>query len=187
MEPRFQVEAVHDREAHRNMVTVHYMLHQKNSVKALYAVGALLALCVWWTTANGDLTSIRALGTGLLTFAVLFLAIPYIDRFAARQGCARVLGRVVKGAKKSKTFGIPTRYRFYEDRLDASDSEGTIETPYSQVTDLVETQGYHLIFLQSGQCIVARKSDLTLGTPEELGPFLAEACGRPLRTYEMPA
>lgn len=186
MEAKFQVETVHDQEAYRNMVTVHYMLHQKNSVKILYVLGALLALCVWWSAGNGRFASLGGFGAGLMTLAVSFLAIPYIDRFAARRVCARLLDRVVKGAKKNKTFGIPTRYRFYEDRLDASDGVGTVETLYSQVTDLVETQGYYLVFLQSGQCILARKSDFTAGTAAELGPFLSAACGRPLRTYEMP-
>ena len=63
---------------------------------------------------------------------------------------------------------------------------GTVETLYSQVTDLVETQGYSLVFLQSGQCILARKRDFTLGDPAGLFPFLAQRSGRAPRTFQMP-
>ena len=147
MEPNFQVETAHDQDAYNNMVTAHYML----------------ALCVWWIAAGGNYTSIRALGSGITTLAIVLLLVPYVDRFAARQVCHRLLDRVVKAAKKNKFYGIPTRYRFYDDKLDASDSAGSVETPYSQVTDLVETERYFLVFLKSGQCVLARKTDFTVG------------------------
>ena len=35
MEPNFQVETAHDQDAYNNMVTAHYMLHEKNSIKSL--------------------------------------------------------------------------------------------------------------------------------------------------------
>lgn len=109
------------------------------------------------SAAGGNYTSIRALGSGITTLAIVLLLAPYVDRFAARQVCHRLLDRVVKAAKKNKFYGIPTRYRFYDDKLDASDSAGSVETPYSQVTDLVETERYFLVFLKSGQCVLAAK------------------------------
>ena len=109
-----------------------------------------------------------------------------MDRFAARQVCHRLLDRVVKAAKKNKFYGIPTRYRFYDDKLDASDSAGSVETPYSQVTDLVETERYFLVFLKSGQCVLARKTDFTVGEAADFKDFLTRACGRDMRFFEMP-
>ena len=102
MEPNFQVETAHDQDAYNNMVTAHYMLHEKNSIKSLYALAVVLALCVWWIAAGGNYTSIRALGSGITTLAIVLLLVPYVDRFAARQVCHRLLDRVVKAAKKKK-------------------------------------------------------------------------------------
>ena len=65
MEPLFQVETAHDADAYRHMVTVHYMLHQKNPVWALYALAVVLALFIWWMAAAGNYTSLSALGTGV--------------------------------------------------------------------------------------------------------------------------
>ena len=56
MEPNFQVETAHDQDAYNNMVTAHYMLHEKNSIKSLYALAVVLALCVWWIAAGGNYT-----------------------------------------------------------------------------------------------------------------------------------
>ena len=173
MEPNFQVETAHDQDAYNNMVTAHYMLHEKNSIKSLYALAVVLALCVWWIAAGGNYTSIRALGSGITTLAIVLLLVPYLDR-------------VVKAAKKNKFYGIPTRYRFYDDKLDASDSAGSVETPYSQVTDLVETERYFLVFLKSGQCVLARKTDFTVGEAADFKDFLTRACGRDMRFFEMP-
>ena len=78
------------------------------------------------------------------------------------------------------------RYRFYDDKLDASDSAGSVETPYSQVTDLVETERYFLVFLKSGQCVLARKTDFTVGEAADFKDFLTRACGRDMRFFEMP-
>ena len=186
MEPNFQVETAHDQDAYNNMVTAHYMLHEKNSIKSLYALAVVLALCVWWIAAGGNYTSIRALGSGITTLAIVLLLVPYVDRFAARQVCHRLLDRVVKAAKKNKFYGIPTRYRFYDDKLDASDSAGSVETPYSQVTDLVETELYFLVFLKSGQCVLAPKTDFTVGEAADFKDFLTRACGRDMRFFEMP-
>lgn len=186
MEPNFQIETAHDKDAYRNMVTAHYMLHQKNSIKLLYVLAAVLGVVVWWMVAAGNLASMRALGSGLATGAIAMLCVPYIDGFAARQVCSRLFDRVVKAAKKNRFYGIPTRYRFYEDKLDASDGAGCVETPYGEVTDLVETQGYYLLFIKSGQCILARKTDFSLGTAEDFKPFISKACDREMRPFEMP-
>ena len=70
--------------------------------------------------------------------------------------------------------------------LDAADSAGSSETLYGQITDLVEADGYLLVFLKSGQCILARKKDFTLGDPAGLFPFLAQRSGRAPRTFQMP-
>lgn len=186
MEPNFQIETAHNKEAYRTMVTAHYMLHQKNSIKLLYGLAAVLGVMVWWVVAAGNYGSMRALGSGLATGAIALLCVPYIDRFAANQVCSRLLDRIVKAAKKNKFYGIPTRYRFYEDKLDASDGAGSVDTPYDEVTDLVETTDYFLVFVKSGQCILARKTDFTLGTAEDFKVFIAKACGRDMRPFEMP-
>ena len=107
MEPNFQVETAHDQDAYNNMVTAHYMLHEKNSIKSLYALAVVLALCVWWIAAGGNYTSIRALGSGITTLAIVLLLVPYVDRFAARQVCHRLLDRVVKAAKKTNSTASP--------------------------------------------------------------------------------
>lgn len=185
MEPRFQVETAHDADAYNNMVTTHYMLHQKNSIKLLYVLGVVLALGIWWLASGGNPANLRALGTGIFFLAVILLLVPYLDRFAARQVCQRMLRGIVKAARKGKTMGLPTRYRFFDDHLDAADSAGSVETPYAKVTDLVETQGYFLVFLESGQCILARKKDFTKGAAEEFKPFISGACGREMTFYEM--
>lgn len=186
MEPIFQVETAHNEDAYNNMVTTHYMLHQKNSVKLLYVLAAALGVLVWWFSAAGNYASIGALGGGIMTLAIAFLAVPYVDRFSAQQVCRRMKQNVVKAAKKSKIYGIPTRYRFYEDRLDASDGSGCVETAYSRVTDLVETEGYYLIFIDNGQCILARKTDFTVGDPEGFTAFMEKACSRKMTAFEMP-
>lgn len=186
MEPIFQVETRHDSDAYSNMITVHYMRHQKNSIKSLYVLGIALAAAIWLITANGSFTSLRALGTGIFSLALILLAVPYVDRIAAQNVCRRMLRSAVKAAEKGDTYGLPTRYRFYEEHLDASDSAGCVETPYTKVTDLVETADYDLIFLESGQCILARKTDFTLGTAADLKPFLAQRCGREMDFFEMP-
>lgn len=186
MEPIFQVETAHNEDAYNNMVTVHYMRHQKNSVKLLYGVAAVLAVMVWYFTAGGNYTSIRALGSGIFTLAIIALLVPYIDRFSAGQVCHRMKQTVVKAAKKNDIYGIPTRYRFYEASLDASDGQGCVETAYSRVTDLVETEGYYLLFIDNGQCILARKSDFTLGTADDFAAFISRATGKKMDFFEMP-
>lgn len=185
MEPKFQVETRHDSDAYNNMITVHYMRHQKNSVKALYVLGVVLALFIWFAAARGNYMSLSALGTGIFCLALILLAVPYVDRMAARNVCRRMLRGAVKSAGKGHTLGLPTRYRFYEDRLDASDSGGCVETPYAEVTDLVETDGYFLLYLESGQCILARKKDFTVGTSEDFKPFISERCGKEMAFFEM--
>lgn len=185
MEPIYQIETAHNEEAYHNMVTVHYMRHQKNSVKLLYGLAVVLALLVWYMTAGGDYGSIRALGAGIFALAVILLLVPYIDRFSAAQLCRRMKDTVVKAAKKNGIYGIPTRYRFYADRLDAADGAGCVETPYSRVTDLVETEGYFLLFIDNGQCILARKSDFTKGAADEFSAFLPQAVGKKMDFFEM--
>lgn len=185
MEPNFQVETRHDSDAYNNMITVHYVRHQKNSIKALYALGVVLALFVWFISAGGNYASIRALGTGIFSLALILLAVPYVDRIAAKNVCRRMLRGAVKAAEKGDTYGLPTRYRFYEDHLDATDSAGCVESPYSKVTDLVETDGYYLLFLESGQCILARKTDFTVGTSKDFKPFISRCCGKEMAFFEM--
>lgn len=186
MEPIFQAETRHDTDAYNNMVTAHYMLHQKNSVKALYVLGVALALIIWFLASGGNFANLSALGTGIFTLALILLAVPYVDRFSAAQVCARMLRGVVRSAQKNGSYGLATRYRFYEDRLDAADKAGCVETPYQKVKDLVETRDYFLIFLESGQCILTRKTDFTLGDPAEFKPFLTARCGREMLFFEMP-
>ena len=186
MEPLFQVETTHDADAYRHMVTVHYMLHQKNPVWALYALAVVLALFIWWLSAAGNYTSLSALGTGVFCLAFFLMAVPYVDRSAARRVCRRMEKQVVKAARKNGAYGKPIRYRFFEDHLDAADSGGSSETPYDQITDLVEAGGYLLVFLKSGQCILARKKDFTLGGPAGLFPFLEARSGKAPRTFQMP-
>ena len=140
MEPLFQVETAHDADAYRHMVTVHYMLHQKNPVWALYALAVVLALFIWWMAAAGNYTSLSALGTGVFCLALFLLAVPYVDRSAAKRVCHRMEKQVVKAAKKNDAYAKPIRYRFFEDHLDAADSAGSSETPYGQITDLVEDE-----------------------------------------------
>lgn len=186
MEPIFQVETAHDTDAYNNMVTAHYMRHQKNSIKALYALGVVLGLCIWLMVSGGNLRDLRALGTGIFFLALILLLVPYLDRFAALQVCKRMLRSIEKAARKNKIYALPTRYRFYEDHLDASDNSGTVETPYTKVKDLVETEDYFLLFLESSQCILARKKDFTLGDADGFQAFIAGACGRELAFFPMP-
>lgn len=185
MEPLFQVETAHDANAYRHMVTVHYMLHQKNPVWALYALAVVLALFIWWMAAAGNYTSLSALGTGVFCLAFFLLGVPYVDRSAAKRVCRRMEKQVVKAAKKNDAYAKPIRYRFFDDHLDAADSTGSSQTPYTQTTDLVETEDYLLIFLQSGQCILARKKDFTLGDPAGLFPLLSQRSGKTPRTFRM--
>lgn len=186
MEPIFQVETAHNEDAYNDMVTVHYMRHQKNSVKMLYALAIGLALLVYGMTAGGNWTSIRAVGSGVFTGAVALLLVPYIDRFSAKQVCRRMKDSVVKGAKKNGIYGIPTRYRFYETAMDAADGSGSVETEYSRITDLVETEGYFLLFVDNGQCILARKADFTQGSADDFSAFIAKAAGKKMDFFEMP-
>lgn len=185
MEPLFQVETAHDADAYRHMVTVHYMLHQKSPVWTLYALAVVLALFIWWMAAAGNYASLSALGTGVFCLAFFLLGVPYVDRSAAKRVCRRMEKQVVKAAKKNDAYAKPIRYRFFEDHLDAADSAGSSETPYGQITDLVETEDYLLIFLQSGQCILARKRDFTLGDPAGLFPLLSQRSGKTPRTFRM--
>lgn len=186
MEPIFQVETAHDTDAYNNMVTTHYMRHQKNSIKALYALGVVLGLCIWLLLSGGNFANLRALGTSIFFLALILLLVPYLDRFAALQVCRRMLRSIEKSARKNKTYALPTRYRFYEDRLDASDSSGSVETPYTKVKDLVETENYFLLFLESSQCILARKKDFTVGSAADFKAFIAGACGREMAFFQMP-
>lgn len=186
MEPKFQVETVHNEDAYHNMVTVHYMLHKKNPTWYLYLLGAVLALAVWFLAANGNYASLRAVGIGITTLAIIWLLVPFIDRFSAKQVCHRLKGTIIKGAKKNGFFGIPTRYRFYETEMDFADSQGSVTVPYSGVSDLVETDGYFLVFQRDGRCALARKTDFTLGKAEDFKAFLSAACGREMRFFEMP-
>lgn len=186
MEPLFQVETAHDADAYRHMVTVHYMLHQKNPVWALYALAVVLALFIWWMAAAGNYTSLSALGTGVFCLALFLLGVPYVDRSAAKRVCRRMEKQVVKAAKKNGAYGKPIRYRFFDDHLDSADSTGSTETPYDQITDLVETDSYLLIFLKSGQCLLVRKTGFTLGDPAGLFPFLEAHSGKAPRTFQMP-
>lgn len=189
MEPNFQVETRHNEDAYKSMITVHYMRHKKNkySDKLLYLVGALLAAVVWYMTAGHNYRSIRALGAGLMTLAIFWLLVPYLDRVSAQNVCRRLANTTIKSAQKNKIFGIPTRYRFYADRLDAADGEGSVETLYADITDMVETEDYFILFGKDGRCILARKSDFTVGTPEAFSAFIATACGRKLDFFEMPS
>lgn len=186
MEPKFQIESAHDEDAYNNMVTVHYMLHKKNPVKYLYILGAVIALMVWFIVAGENYASIRAAGMGIATLAIIWLLVPYIDRFSAQQVCRRLKGTVTKAAKKNEFYGIPIRYRFYDDKMDASDNQGCVTTSYEQVSDLVETEGYFLVFQRDGRCILARKTDFTIGGAADFKPFIAAACGREMRFFEMP-
>lgn len=186
MEPLFQVETAHDAESYRHMVTAHYMLHQKNPIWALYALAVVLALFIWWMAAAGNYTSLSALGTGIFCLALFLLAVPYVDRSAALRVCRRMEKQVVKAARKNGAYGKPIRYRFFEDHLDSADSGGSTETAYDQITDLVETEGYLLVFLKSGQCILARKKDFTQGDPAALFPLLEQRSGKIPRTFRMP-
>ena len=186
MEPLFQVETAHDADAYRHMVTAHYMLHQKNPTWALYALAVVLALFIWWIAAAGNYTSLSALGTGVFCLAFFLLAVPYVDRSAALRVCRRMEKQVVKAAQKNGAYGKPIRYRFFEDHLDSADSGGSTETSYDQITDLVETGGYLLVFLRSGQCILARKKDFTQGDPAGLFSFLAQRSGTSPRAFQMP-
>ena len=186
MEPRFQVETRHGEEAYRDMAAVHFMRHKKNphSTMMLYVLGVVLAAVVWFAAAEGDYTSVSALGAGIFTLAAAWLLTPYIDRFSAQRVCQRLADTTIRAAKKAHTFGIPTRYRFYEDHMDAADGAGCIETPYSKVTDLVETQHYFLLFDNDGKCVLARKSDFTLGDPKDFSPFLSSVCGRAMEPFQ---
>lgn len=188
MEPKFQVETAHNEDAYKNMLTVHYMRHQKNkhSLLMLYAVCVFLGAVVWYFSAGGNYTSIRALGAGIFVAAVTCILAPTLDRFSAARVCQRLTQTATKAAKKNKIFGLPTRYRFYDDRLDAADNAGCVETPYSQINDLVETKDYFLLFAVDGKCVLIRKSDFTLGTPEDFSAFIGPACGRKLEFFEMP-
>lgn len=186
MEPLFQIETAHDADAYANMVTVHYMLHQKNPVWALYVLAVVAAAAIWWLAAAGNYTSIGALGTGIFCLAFFLLGVPYVDRFAAQRVCRRMEKQVVKAARKNGAYGRPIRYRFFEDHLDAADAGGSTETSYTEITDLVETDGYLLVFLKSGQCILARKRDFTLGDPAALFPLLAQHSGKSPRAFQMP-
>ncbi|WP_297716428.1 YcxB family protein [Intestinimonas sp.] len=186
MEPIFQVETAHDTDAYAHMIAAHYILHQKNPIWVLYALAVVLALAIWWIAAAGNYASIRALGTGIFCLAVFLLAVPYVDRSAAKRVCRRMEKQVVKAARKNGAYGKPIRYRFFDDHLDAADSAGSSDTPYDQIVDLVETDGYLLVFLKSGQCILARKKDFTLGDPAALFPFLAQRSGKTPRTFQMP-
>lgn len=188
MEPKFQVETAHNEDAYKNMLTVHYMRHKKNrhSLPMLYAVCVFLGVVVWYFSAGGNYASIRALGSGIFIAALACILAPALDRFSAARVCQRLSQTTIKAARKNKVFGLPTRYRFYGDRLDAADNAGSVETPYSQINDLVETKDYFLLFAVDGKCILARKSDFTLGTPEEFSAFIGPACGRKLDFFEMP-
>lgn len=186
MEPLFQVETAHDADAYGNMVTVHYMLHQKNPIWTLYLLAVVVAVAIWWLAAAGNYTSLSALGTGIFCLALFLLGVPYVDRSAAQRVCRRMEKQVVKAARKNGAYGKPIRYRFFDDHLDSADGAGSTETPYDQITDLVETDGYLLVFLKSGQCVLARKRDFTLGDPAGLFPFLAQRSGKTPRTFQMP-
>lgn len=186
MEPLFQVETAHDADAYGNMVTVHYMLHEKNPIWALYILAVVVAAAIWWLAAAGNYTSLSALGTGIFCLAFFLLGVPYVDRFAAQRVCRRMEKQVVKAARKNGAYGKPIRYRFFDDHLDSADSAGSTETPYDQITDLVETAGYLLVFLKSGQCVLARKKDFTLGDPAALFPLLEQRSGKTPRTFQMP-
>lgn len=186
MEPLFQVETAHDADAYANMITVHYMLHQKNPVWTLYVMAVVVAAALWWLVADGDYTSLAALGIGFSCLAFFLLGVPYLDRFSAQRVCRRMERRLVKAVRENGTYGKLIRYRFFEDHLDSADSVGGAESSYDQITDLVETEGYLLVFLKSGQCILAQKKDFTLGDPAALFPFLAQRSGKTPRIFQMP-
>ena len=86
MEPNFQVETAHDQDAYNNMVTAHYMLHEKNSIKSLYAA-VVLGSCAFGGFAGGNYTR-SELWLRITTLAISLLSL--MDRFAARQ-CHRLL------------------------------------------------------------------------------------------------
>ena len=92
------METAHDQDAYNNMVTAHYMLHEKNSIKPVCPRRRTGPVRLG--IAAGGNYSIRALGSGITTLAIVLLLVPYVDRFAARQVCHRLLDRVVKAAKK---------------------------------------------------------------------------------------
>jgi len=181
MEPRFQVETRHNEAAYRAMATVHFLRHTKNkhSLAMLYGLVAVLGVLMWFLTADGNYGSLRALGSGLLVLGVGALVAPYLDRFSAGNVCKRLSDNLIKGAKKGKTFGIPTRYRFYEDRLEASDGAGTIVTPYDKVTDSVETEAFFLFFDKDGRCTLFSKEHFTIGDADGLRDFLGEKGRKP--------
>lgn len=179
VDPNFQVETRLDSDAYLNIVTVHYMLHQKSSIRALYVLGVGLAVCIWFLAARGNYAGLSALGAGLFSLAVILLLVPYWDRFAARRVCRRMHRGAVRAAEKSRIYLLPVRYRFYDGHMDISDRTGRVELPYQKVTDLVETAGYFLVFYSGNtMCIPARKRDFTTGDCREFGPFLEARCNR---------
>ena len=186
MEPIFQVETAHDREAYRNLITVHYMFHEKTPIGALYIFGVMLGAAVWWMVSDGQTTTVRAIGAGLMTLALFWLATPHIDKFCAGQVCARMLERAIKGAKKGGSYGLPTRARFYEDSLDVSDQAGTVKAAYSEITDLVETEGYYLVFLRGTQCVLVPKGGFIQGEASDFRPFIEAVSGRTMREFQIP-
>lgn len=180
--PKFQVETLHDKNSFNAMITVHFMRHQKAPITWLYAFAIVMAGIFWWASAHGDVGSIRALSTGLVTLVVMGLLVKPLDKFTAKLVVKRM---VKKSVKATKEIGTPIRYRFYEDDMDAAGAEECNSLAYTEAKDLVETHQFFLVYMKSAQCYILSKEHFKIGAAKDFPAFLAKKTGLTWAPYEL--